>query len=373
MATVGAHGRGGVTRRRDGRLQVALTMTSGERVYRTIPRMTDPKRQRELANRALRELVRLREAELDPAGQTLAEYLRWWLASVASATHRRIRPNTLAFYRIMAERHVIPTLGDVALVSLTERHVQSWLDGLTVSPQYVSHCRAFLRRVLNVAYRQRLIERNPAVGVELPRIPKYRAAPMTFDETKRLLGATVDDRLGALWRLAVVTGLRIGELTALTWDDLDLGAGFVSVTSRLAIQDGEWVRVPLKADRDLERMSIDAQTVRLLDAHRIRQAAGRTASWRYWGLVFTTTTGLPLDRRRTLEAFHEACDRAGIARRRVHDIRHSNSTQMRDLGIDREVRKARHGHSTDEMDARYSRASETQDRVAVERLAEAIR
>lgn len=71
-------------------------------------------------------------------------------------------------------------------------------------------------------------------------------------------------------------------------------------------------------------------------------------------------------------AFRDACDRAGIARRRVHDIRHSNATIMRELGIAKEVRKARHGHSTDEMDERYSRPSETQDRAAAELFAEAI-
>jgi integrase len=373
MGGMARHGDGGVTKRKDGRLQVAITLTSGRRIYRTIPRLSDPKRQRELAERARRELVTMREAELDPGGQTLEAFLRSWLRDMASATHARIRPNTLAAYTVIAEKHLIPVLGEHRLERLRESHVQAWLDGLAISAQYVSHCRAFLRRVLNVAVRQRVIARNPAVGVELPRIPKYKASPMAQAEIRTLLEATTDDRLGALWRVAAITGLRSGELAGLSWDDVDLERGVITVTARLARQNGEWVRVALKADRPLERMAIDRRTAELLDAHRIRQAAERTADWPYWGLVFTTAAGYPLDRWRLRDEFHRACDLAGITRRRPHDIRHTNNSLMRDVGVAKDVRKARQGHSTDEMDDRYGLPSEIQDRDAAERLSEAIR
>lgn len=422
MADVGRHGDGGVTKRADGRLQVSITLTTGRRIYRTIPRLTDPKRQKELAERARRELVTMREAELDPAGQTLADYLRSWLRSMADARNARIRPNTLIGYTTIAELHLIPVLGDHRLENLRERHVQAWLDGLALSPQYVTHCRSFLRRVLNVAERQRIIARNPAKYVELPPIPRYRAKAMTAADARKLLAATADDRLAALWRLALVTGLRVGELLALSWDDVDLGghdgqsdihagptqddaegghradvllrrlpdrgpAGEVAqplphreaprgpsitVTARLARLNGEWVRAETKAARELQTIAIDAGTAALLDAHKLRQAAERKPDWAYWGLVFVTPSGMPLDGHLVMAAFRDACDRAGIERRRVHDIRHSNATIMRDVGISSETRKARHGHSTDEMDARYSGPSAAQDRAAVERFAEAI-
>ena len=373
MAGVGRHGDGGITRRRDGRLQVSITLTSGRRIYRTIPRLTDAKRQMELARRAQRELIEVREAELDPGGQTLTVFLRSWLDSMASLPVQRIRPNTLAGYRIIAERHLLPVLGDMRLEAIRERHVQTWLDGLRMSPQYVTHCRAFLRRVLNVAVDKRIIGHNAATrGVELPKVPRYRAAPLTEKEATALLRATSQDRLGAFWRLALFTGFREGELLGLGWKDVDLERGTVTMKTALVRLNGEWVRAETKAAREMDTIAIDGDTARALEAHRIRQAAERQADWSYWGLVFLTPSGRPFHRREITEAFREACDKAGIDRRRVHDLRHSNSTLMRALGIDREVRKARHGHSTDEMDARYSRPSESQDRAAVERLAEAI-
>lgn len=372
MVTVGRHGDGGITRRADGRLQVSITLTTGRRIYRTIPRLTDPKRQRELAERARRELVTMREAELDPAGQTLADYLRSWLRSMADARNARIRPNTLIGYTTIAELHLIPVLGDHRLESLRERHVQSWLDGLVMSPQYVSHCRSFLRRVLNVAERQRIIARNPAKYVELPPIPRYRAKAMTAVEARKLLTATASDRLAAFWRLALVTGLRVGELLALSWDDVDLVSGTINVTSRLARQNGGWVRAATKAARTMETVAIDAGTAQLLAEHKLRQATERQPDWAYWGLVFVTPAGQPLDGHLVMAAFRGACDRAGIERRRVHDIRHSNATLLRDLGVDQEVRKARLGHTSNAMAQRYAQPSIMQDKLAVDRLAELL-
>lgn len=372
MQDVGEHGQGGITKRKDGRLQVAITLPSGKRIYRTIPRMSDPRRQRRMAEDARREMVARREADLDPQGQILSDFLLSWLDRMANMPNARLRPNTLTGYRIIANRHLLPVLGKTPLDRLSVRIIQGWIDGLTVSPQYVAHCHAFLRRVLNVAVKQQLIADNPARHVELPPVAEYRASPMTATEVHQLLAATATDRLGALWRLAAVTGLRSGELLALSWDDIDLERGMVTVTARLAREGGAWVRVPPKADRDLERLAIDSGTVRVLEAHRVRQAAERQPEWPYWGLVFVTPGGYPIDRHAAMAEFRGACDRAGIARRRVHDIRHSSGTIMRDLGIDRETRKARLGHSTDKMAARYSRASEAQDRAAVERLAEAI-
>lgn len=376
MPEVGRHGDGSIVHRKDGRLQISITMPNGRRVYRTVPRLSDPKRQMRLAEAERRRLVAAREADLDPAGQTLEDFLVSWLASMArlvGTPNERIRANTLSGYRIIATRHVIPALGRYSLDRLSERHVQAWLDGLQMSPRYVSHCRAFLRRVLNVAYRQRIIERNPAANVELGRIPEFEGSPLSTSEAKALLAATANDRLGPLWRLAIVTGFRVSELTGLAWDDIDLDAGRVTLRSKLARRDGEWVREAPKTTRSIKRIGLDGATVAMLVEHKRRQAEARTPDWQYWGLVFTTPGGMPLDRHRVMEAFREACDRAAIARRRVHDLRGTSATLLRDIGVPEETRMARLGHATTAMSRHYAKASEEQDRLAVERLAEAIR
>src|SRR6185369_1041540 len=116
-----------------------------------------------------------------------------------------------------------------------------------------------------------------------------------------------------------------------------------------------------KADRAIERIAIDRATVDLLRAHKLRQAAERQPGWRYWGLAFVSVHGNPIHRTEALRAFHAACDAAGIARRRMHDLRGTSATLLADLGVEEDVRQARLGHATRAMSRHYAKASERQD------------
>jgi integrase len=142
-------------------------------------------------------------------------------------------------------------LGAVRLDRLREPAVQRWLDGMDGSPRSIMHRRAVLRRAYNVAQRKRLVVHNPAIAVELPEDDWAGGNPLSFDEARRLLQATADTRLGALWRLALDTGLREGELLGLGWTHLDPDARTVTLEAQLQRINRAWVRVPPKADRSL--------------------------------------------------------------------------------------------------------------------------
>lgn len=371
MATMGRHGDGGVTRRPDGRLQVAITLSTGKRLYRYVPRMDDRAAQRRLADKALRDLRDARRLELEPERQTLEAYLRSWLGSLSDARRERVRPRTLEFYTMITEQRIIPVLGGIRLDRLNAAAVQSWLDGQEGSARTIHHCRAVLRRALNIAVRQRILAHNPAVDVELPDADTFEGDPISFDEARAILEATKADRLHALWRLAIITGYRQGELLGLGWDDVDLDGGFVTISAQLARRDGAWIRVATKT-KQKPRIALDPETVEVLWAHQLRQAAERPADWQFWGLVFVTPAGMPWGRSELLRVFHAACDSAGVRRRRFHDLRHSSSTLLEDLGVDEAIRMHRLGHVTKRMARRYAHGSEAQDRIASELLARAI-
>lgn len=362
--------------------RIMVSMGDGRRVFRR----AQTKRKAEEVRRAL---VDERDLDLDPTSRTLAGYPRSWIAELSEAD-RRIRPTTLRHYKGIVEGHIIPSLDPQArlpLRRLNERRIQAWLDAETGSARSLHHYRAVLRRALNVALRRRYIVRNPAIGVELPEPRKGVAQPLTEDEVRRLLLTTASDRLGLLWRLAVVTGLREAELLALGWDDVK--AGTLSVTAQIQriVTDkdrreaertgtrvrGSWVRSRTKAARSLTRIALDPETVRMIERHRKKMAKEREPSWTYYGLLFTTRAGKPLHGRYVVDELHDALDRSGIPRRRFHDLRHTNATLMRAAGVPEEARMARLGHSTTEMARHYGQASETQDRAAVTALAASLK
>jgi integrase len=233
---------------------------------------------------------------------------------------------------MIVERHIIPALGSLRLSQLTTGRVQAWIDADPLAVRTVHHHRAVLRRALNVAVRQRKLAYNPAALVELPGVDADHSDPLTADEARALLEATRDDRLGALWRLALATGLRQGELLGLAWDDV--AGDRITVHAQLqrlpASQGGDvhgWARTPPKAARKVERLTIDPDTAAALDAHRVRQAAERTPDWRYFGLVFVTERGDPFHPSVIRKAFRLACVAAGIRPRRFHDMRHARGFQ----------------------------------------------
>lgn len=354
------------------RWRVAVTMPDGRRVWRTA-------RSPREAERIRAALVEARELDLDPTRQTAAGYLRSWVASLREARHRRIRPRTLDHYEMIVERHIIPALGNLRLSQLTVPRVQAWIDADPASARSVHHHRAVLRRALNVAVRQRLLSYNPAALVEVPAVDADRSDPLTPDEVHALLEATEDDRLGPLWRLALATGLRLGELMGLAWDDLDLDAGTITVSAQLqrlsADRGGDangWARTPTKAARTLPRVAITGRTLEVMAAHRTRMAAERTPDWRYFGLVFVNPKGDPYHPSTILLAFRKACAAAGIRQRRVHDLRHTANRLLKDAGVSEDERMARLGHSTAAMSRRYGGPSEDRDRMAAAALERAI-
>lgn len=364
---MGEHGQGGWTEYPKGsdRYRVSITMPDGRRIWR---RATG-KRARD---KVLRDLREAREKDLDPSSLTLAEWLRSWLASLRDAKHQRIRPRTLDHYTLIVERHIIPALGKHRVASLGERHVQAWLDADAAAPRTVHHHRAVLRRALNVAVRQRILQRNPAIAVDLAEAAEFAGSPLSGPEARGLLEGTSRDRLGPLWRVAIDSGGRLGELLGLGWDDFDAEAQTITIRSQLMRRGKAWVRVPTKAARDSDTMLLMPETVEALQAHRVKQAAERQPDWVYWGHMFLTSNGQPYHGAEVLKAFKGACRRAGIAERRFHDLRGTCATLLREAGVPEEIRMARLGHATKDMARHYAQVRPGYDREAVEALRKAI-
>lgn len=365
---MGEHGKG--TRwaftetRKDGtirrRVRVGLTIR-GKRVWRTAKDDRD-------ADRILARLIEARDVDLDPTRQTLAAYLRSWIESQRELARkgRGLRVRTLNGYEALIEQRIIPELGGITLARLTKRRVQAWLNGQDGSAGTVRNAHAVLRKALQGAAGD-VIPSNPALGVELPRRPAFEGSPMTEDEVRRLLSATEGDWLHPLWRLAVVTGLREGELLGLSREAID--GTTLRVDGQLQRIDGRWIIGPTKAARSLKRLTLDSGTVAVLQAHLRKMAEARKPGWRYFGLMFVTPQGQPYHQSTILAEFRKACDKAGIEGRRFHDLRHTANRLLEDRGVSEAARMARLGHATTRMSRHYGGASAEMDRAAADAMA----
>jgi integrase len=240
-------------------------------------------------------------------------------------------------------------------------------DGL--APATVAHLHAFLHRALGQAHRWNFVAQNVASLVNPPRIPKREMRTLDPDEVRRLLYAVDSDRLQALYMLAVTTGMRLGELLALRWSDVDLLSRRVSVRGTLARRDQGLIVAETKTGR--ARVVLLTPTAVAVSQHRVRQAGGRRragASWACLDFVFTNELGRPLDPSNVrLRSFQPALKHAGLPHIRFHDLRHTAATLMLRQGVHPKVVAEMLGHSQIGITLDlYSHVTPTMQQVAVD-------
>ena len=155
-----------------------------------------------------------------PAKNTVAQYLATWLETRQAAD---ISPGTRALDKLIVEAHLIPHLGSVPLQKLGTAHVSKMYADLakTRKGKTVRNVHGVLRKALGDATRWKprpLLATNPLDGMKSPaRADSVIREAWSAEEVHRFLKVAAEDRLGAIWRLALATGLRRGELRGLTW------------------------------------------------------------------------------------------------------------------------------------------------------------
>jgi integrase len=131
-----------------------------------------------------------------------------------------------------------------------------------------------------------------------------------------------------LYIVAVHAGLRLGELLALGWEDVDLDRGVLHV--HRALSDGEFTTPKTKRSR--RRIDLSAGSIAALKKHRMRQLEERMARaglWQDHGLVFPSSVGTPLSHRNVVRSFKAVLRRAGLPTAiRLYDLRHTCATLL---------------------------------------------
>jgi integrase len=312
-----------------------------------------------------------------PAKGTLGEFIDEWLVAVKPELGLSAWLN----YRTVLTRHVLPRLGDVRLGELTGLRLQRLytellasgrVDGGPLSPRSVQLTHRVLHRALGDAVRWRLLPINPADQARAPKVVRKEQRVWTIDEATQFLDAVVDERLVALWTVALQTGMRRGELAGLRWKDIDLAAGSLTVAQQRTTAGFEPLIQEPKV-RSRRTLLLAPVVVRSLESHRRRQLEERLAAgagWRDSGYVFVDELGVEYHPQRFRIMFDEACHRAGVPSIRLHDLRHTIATLALTAGIHPKVVQEMLGHSgiAVTLDI-YSHVPQAAQRDAADRVA----
>ena len=146
----------------------------------------------------------------------------------------------------------------------------------------------------------------------------------------------------------MMRGLRQGEALGLRWADVDLDQGKLRVSQALQVVSGKFHFVEPKSERSKRTIALPQIAVSAVRRHRARQIQERLLSGSRWqdsDLVFTTTVGTPIHPRNLVRHFHRTLERAGLPRKRFHDLRHTCASLLLAQGVQPRVVMEILGHS----------------------------
>lgn len=286
-------------------------------------------------------------AFVEPGKMTVGQYLQQWL----DATLPSLKHATRDTYTRVISRWT-PVIGEVPLAKLTPLAVQRAVNALAteLSAATVRGHYAVLRTALKQAHAWGLIRDIPTRAVRLPRDPGKEMRCWTETEAGRFLAvASETTRYCALFRLALASGMRIGELLGLRWQDVDWQAGTVRVAQCLSWPTcGEPALVEPKSRRSRRVIDVDPGTMKALRQHQKQQAADRLAAGPDWpdrNLVFVTRTGSFVKPLALTALVHSIARKAGVPDIRFHDLRHTHATLLLRAGRNLKEVSDRLGHS----------------------------
>jgi len=361
-------GEGTVYQRKDGRWSAEITLEEGKR------KTLYAKTQEEVIQK-LRQAQYEQKQGLLTTGpkQKVADHLTYWLEQVKK---RRVRVSTYLRYRVALKTHILPALGHLPLTKVTMRVIQQFYNRKLdegQSPSSVITMNKVLNQAFAYAVKERLIAINPCTGVSLPTEDKRAVQPLTVEQAQQLLRAAQGTILEPFIALAVVVGIRHGELLALHWHDIDFARGMLAIHHTLTLAENYHYVIGDPKTKTSERtIMLPHAVITILLAHQDRQKEARLlsgAAWQHNDLVFCTPQGKQLWPGNLQQHFYRLLRRVGLPQMHIHDLRHSAATLLRNMGVDLKVIQEILGHSTLDMTANvYSHVLPSMQKEAVEKM-----
>lgn len=284
---------------------------------------------------------------------TVEHYVASWLDAPAG-----LSPKTVERYRQLAAQQIYPHLGAVELQKLTPAHIQSWhgtllgrggLNGRPLSPRTVGHAHRLLGTALARAAQAQLVSRVVTAIVRPPKVEEQEISCLTGDQIGAVLTALRNHCLYPIIVTALGTGLRRGELLALTWGAVDLDGAVLRVEKSLEeTRDGLRLKAP-KTRNGRRAVSLAPTVVETLRQHRKAQLEQRMAL----GLgrlpddapLFANFDGAPMSPDKLSRDWANLVRLRKLPRVPFHGLRHSHVSALIAGGLDVFAVSRRIGHS----------------------------
>jgi len=308
-----------------------------KKIRKTLPTLAAAKAWRAEAQ------VAVHRNELRPTPRTtLRDAAAAFLGGMADGSVRNrsgdaYKPSVIRSYETSLRLHVLPDLGGTQLSEIRRADIQALADRLLargLDPSSVRNAVMPLRAVFRRAVVRGELTANPTHGLELPAVRGRRERIASPTEAAALL-AVLPDSDRALWSTAMYAGLRLGELLALRWDDVDLKNEVIRVRRAFDPRAGF---IEPKSQAGKRSVPIPGVLKAELAAHRLRQS-DTTA------LAFGRAPNRPFSPSGVVQRAHRLWQDAGLEPLRPHEARHTYASLMIAAGVNAKALSTYMGHA----------------------------
>ena len=354
--TRGAQGAGTIRQRKDGRWEARYTVGRDPGTGKQIQRSVYGATQQEVRKKLAQLTTALDNGTYkEPCKMTVGQWLDIWTADYMGG----VKPSTAFLYGEQIRLYIKPALGAVKLEALNTHTIQGFYNGLSIereggkalSPKSVKNIHGILHKALQQAVAVGYIRFNPADACTLPRAEKKEISPLDEEQIATFLKAIEGHRHELLYKVALFTGMREGEVLGLMWDCVDFEKGTITIKRQLRREQKKGGAYYITTPKNGKPRTITPApwVMKLLRSQKARQAEQQLKMGQLWensGMVFTNETGGYLSYRTVYDCFKRIVAQMGTPSTRFHDLRHTFAVASLRAGDDIKTVQGNLGHHT---------------------------
>lgn len=354
----------GIIQKKNGRYEARYVDRFGKRVSISGRDLKDVKKR---YNEAIYE----NDKQINVKGNiTLDEWYKKWMNVYKFDI---VRENTKRHYNTVYYKHISPYLGNFQLGSITQYQIKKIIKDLKNDGYQYETCnkvRVLLVDIFNKAMINEYVRKNPAKGISLKRNEEVDRRVLSQEEQTIFFDCCKGTFYDNLFVVAVSTGMRIGEIAALRWSDIDWNDNVIHVTRTLVYQkyendsQKEYHFENPKTKTSIRDIPINRQCEIALKKQLMQKSAvvskqpiTKNVDEKYLDLLFTTRFNTPLNSQIVCQAINKIVEEINLTRCYIdemetfsaHCFRHTFATRCFEAGIAPKTVQAYLGHATLQM------------------------
>jgi integrase len=324
-----------ITKKR-GRLVIDLYDQHGKRRLKTLPEGISKKNARKILQETEEQVERgnyLPKSRIPVFSKVAEDWLKYKRPNIRHSTYEQ--------YRGHVRNHLIDYFGNTKINQINFDAVEKYIShaaGLETNPATLKKLLTTLSSIFKYAVRKKLCEYNPVSDVEKPKIPKRKRVDfLQPGEIRTLIENAGNCEFETLYTLAVMSGMRQGEILGLKWTDIDWLNSQVHV--RRTYNHGRFYEP--KSETSRRAIDLGPSVIAALKRWKIACPPNEL------DLVFPNNVGKPMDAYGLFKRqFQAAQRRSGLRKIRFHDLRHTYASLLIDQGEHPKYVQTQMGHSS---------------------------